>query len=160
MGRRNSLVMISTTCGRIFSKTRWTTASTKAGSGVPGSAEFAGAGSAFAAVAAGGCATEAGAGWVIAAGTAGAGATGGVAGVDFSAKGSTGLGWRLAVKSAQSCLGIERAVSSALCFDGFETGGAEFEGADSAFVAATKGCCSTGIGDALAFSATGSVDLA
>ena len=33
MGRRNSLVMISTTCGRILSRTRWTTASTSAGSG-------------------------------------------------------------------------------------------------------------------------------
>ena len=45
--------MMSTTCGRILSSTRWTTASTKAGSGAPGTDKFAGADCELSTVAAG-----------------------------------------------------------------------------------------------------------
>src|SRR5580704_1302001 len=56
------------------------------------------------------------------AGTAGTGGGTGNAALAFSARASMVLGWRLAAKSAQSCLGIERAVSSALWSAGLRDG--------------------------------------
>src|SRR5260221_8860637 len=49
----------------------------------------------------------------------GAWATGTAEGVGFSPAGSNDLVLRSVVSSAQTCLGIERAVSSALCAGGF-----------------------------------------
>src|ERR1700741_1539785 len=100
--------MMSTTCGRILSSTRWTTASTNAGSG--------GAGGVLAVDAAGFCDATC----VFPAGWTGTwdGIVAGDDGFGFSVAESLDLNCRLAARSLHCCCEIERAVSSVLCANG------------------------------------------
>src|ERR1700674_3518457 len=94
-----------------------------------------------------------------AAGTTGSCATEAFEGLGFSATGSIGFGRRLAARSAQSCLPIERAVSSVPCVKGFKSGGWELADSGWALAVVTGKVFATGTEAGLPFSATESVDL-
>ena len=103
-------MMMSTTCGRILSNTRWTTASTNAGSGVADGGGLTGG--------AGGFGDGSAAGLPVAGGAIETGDDG----LGFSVTESLDLNCRLAARSVHLSFGIERAVSSAFCANGFHEG--------------------------------------